>query len=165
MGSNEASDRMVRVHELAQTVTLYGTPILLVAICAYLMVVAFSAGGQVWVQSLSGLLLPVIFGSYLYLFKRAALLFIAKLTPGIGFGLGVVMGVVVMGALRLFQGRTFIPIPEMLTSGCFSVLVFSAAAKEDDSCIALFYGVICGALAYTIILGFPDLVMRLRPGI
>jgi len=155
---------MVRVHELAQTVTIYGTPILLAAISAYLLLLAFSAGGQIWVQSLSGLLLPVILGSYLYLFKRAALLFIARLTPGIGFGLGAVMGVVVMGALRLFQGQTFIPIPEMLTSGCFAVLVFSAAAKEDDSCIALFYGVISGALGYTIVLGFPNLVLKMRQG-
>lgn len=155
MSQEDARNRLAAVQELAQTITLYLTPGLLALLGFFLLASSFPAGGREVVRSLAGLLLPVIFGSYLYVFQRKALLFIAQLAPGLGFLIGVGMGALVVGMLGLFYGAQLIPIPELLTSGCFSVLVFSAAAKRDDSGIALFYGVMCGALAYIVVFGWP----------
>ncbi len=158
MSSESARNRLSEVHELARTTTLYGTPILLAVLSTFLLAFAVASGNQAWVRSLAALMLPIIFGSYLFAFKRNALLFIAQMQPGVGFIVGLAMGSIVLAVLGFLGATAKVPIPELLTSGCFSVLVFSAASKRDDSGIALFYGVICGALAYVTFFGWPLVV-------
>jgi hypothetical protein len=65
------------------------------------------------------------------------------------------MGVIVMVALRFFARTSEIPIAELMVSGCFSVLVFSAASTEEDIGLSYYYGAMSGILLYVIILGFP----------
>jgi hypothetical protein len=146
---------MEGVHETTRFITLYGTPALLGLICFYLVFAAFGRGASSGLRSLASVLLPVVIGSCLYVFKRPALERLASVSTAIGFVGGLGMGLVVMAALRLSGQSVVVPLPELLVSGCFSVLVFSSASGSEDRGLAAYYGVMSGLLVYLVILGVP----------
>lgn len=147
--------RMQGFNEVARLITVYGTPILLVLMGSYLVHNAFGRGSYAGLRSFAAVLLPVVVGSFLYVFNRELLQRVGSVSTVIGFFTGFGLGVAVMFVLRVMGRGSAIPLPELLVSGCFSVLVFSSASTRGDKGLAYYYGVMCGLLLYVILLGFP----------
>ncbi len=146
---------MEGVHEVARFITVYGTPGCLGLIASYLVFAAFEQSFAAGLRSLAGTLLPVVIASFLYVFRRGALEQVAGLSTFIGFAGGRGMGLLAMGALRFLRHSAALPLPELVVSGCFSVLVFSSAAGQEDRGLAWYYGVMCGLLVYLVFWGLP----------
>jgi hypothetical protein len=136
-------------------IALVGPPLFLALIAVYLVFLAFGDGYSIGVRSLAGILLPVVIGSFLYVFKKELLQRLAAVSTLTGFLGGLILGLLVMAVLRLFAHGTGVPVAEVIVAGCFSVLVFSSAAAVGNRGLSQYYGVMCGILLYVIAFGFP----------
>ena len=153
--SNVNRPMMESVHETARFITLYGTPVLLGLIALYLVFAAFERGISLGLRSLASVLLPLVIGSFLYVFNRTTLQRLASVSTAIGFASGLGMGLVVMAGLRFFGQSAVVPLSELLVSGCFSVLLFSSASGSGGQGLASYYGVMSGLLVYLVVWGVP----------
>src|SRR3972149_2016906 len=130
-------------------------PGLLGMIALYLVFAAFERGISLGLRSLASVLLPLVIGSFLYVFNRTTLERLASVSTAIGFASGLGMGLVVMAGLRFFGQSAVVPLPELLVSGCFSVLLFSSASGSGGQGLASYYGVMSGLLVYLVVWGVP----------
>lgn len=146
---------MVAVYDVARFITIYGTPSLLALIGVYLVLQAFGRSPSIGFRSLASLLFPVVIASFLYVFNRELLRGMGGIHPAAGFLIGFGMGVVVMLVLQFVPRPGDIPLAELMVSGCFSVLVFSAVASPGERVFTYYYGALSGLLLYVIVRGFP----------
>jgi hypothetical protein len=143
------------VYETARFITVYGTPAALGFVALYLVLTAFTVGFTAGLRSLAGVLLPIVIGSFLFVFQRTMLERLAGAATAIAFTAGTGLGLLVMAALQRFGQSVAVPLPELMFSGCFSILVFSSATGSGGRGLALYYGVMSGLLAYLVVWGVP----------
>jgi hypothetical protein len=153
--SDNDRPKMMAVYDVVRFLTIYGTPSLLVLVGLYLVSLAFGRGLASGFRSLASLLFPVVIASFLYVFNRELLRGLAGASAVVGFLIGFVMGVVVMSVLQLVPRSGDVPLAELMTSGCFSVLVFSSVASPEEKVFTYYYGVLSGLLLYVIVRGVP----------
>ncbi|RMD98639.1 MAG: hypothetical protein D6816_15980 [Bacteroidetes bacterium] len=146
---------MESVQDSARFFTVYGTPACLAFIAFYLVMAAFGFGLSAGLRSLASVLLPLILTSFLFVFRREVLERVAALATLPAFAAGLLMGLLVMAALAFWTRGAAIPLPELLVSGCFSLLVFAAAADAGTRGLAIYYGVMSGLLVYLVLWGVP----------
>ena len=147
--------KMAGVYEFAQTLTIYGTPILLALIGVFLVLNAFGQSLTIGFRSLAGFLFPLIMASFLYVFNRELLERTGGVSTVIGFFTGFGLGIVLMLVLELTPQGRGVPLAEIVVSGCFSVLVFFSISSSSDKVLTYYYGTLIGLLVYVIARGVP----------
>lgn len=153
--SRESADRMAPVYECVNFLATFGTLTLLAGVCLWLVMSASEAGAFAGIRSLAAVLFPAVIASFIYLFNREILDGLGRVPSGAAFGAAAVAGVAVMLVLRFFVKEFTIPIAELVTSGCFSVLVFSSRALPEKHALSYYYGALSGILLYVVVFGFP----------
>jgi len=143
--------------------TVSGTLAVLLSIEGFLIWRASRGGFYAGIRSMASVLLPIVLGSFFFIFRRETLARIRGLRPSLAFLLGAILGASIMIGLRLLALISPVPIPELLVSSTFSLLIFSAGSishwvyvsSEEQDPLSYFYGVLSGMLAYVVVLGFP----------
>lgn len=153
------------LYGLVRFLTVFGTLGSLGCLALYLVWLAFRSGFHAGIRSTSGILLPILAGSFAFVVSRDSLRRIQALPVGIAFSGSLVAGALVMAVLRLVVPLSPIPVAEILVASCISVLVFASDSlprlafdtppPAADRPLALFYGVAAGMLLYIVLFGFP----------
>lgn len=163
--SQEGNSRTSVLYEAVRFVTVFGTLFILIALGAFLVIRASRGGFSPGIRSFASVLLPIIVGSFLFMFQRELVEGLRAVRTGYAFGVAMALGLLIMVTLRFLERLSEIPIPELLVSACFSVLVFSSGSlnvlassggrEESDRPLSYYYGVVSGLLVYIILFGFP----------
>ena len=145
--------------------TVFGTLGFLACLALYLLTLAFKSGFDPGIRSLAGILLPLLTGSFVFVFNRDALGRLRALPAAASFSMSVATGALIMLALRFLVDHSPIPVTELLIASCVSVLVFAsdslpklafeAPEAAGNQALAFYYGVASGMLLYVVFLGFP----------
>jgi hypothetical protein len=144
------------IHKLVHPFTIFATPSFLMGLMIYLVVIAFAKGIYSGVRSLSGVLLPLILITFIFIFQKELLERLGKIPTLISFSTSLAIGVAVMMVIHFVDSQA-VPITELVLSGSFSILVFSYVSLEGNKMLSYYYGMISGFLVYIIFWGFPYL--------
>ena len=85
-------------------------------ICLHLVVTAYGIDLATGVRSTAGILLPLVVGGFLAVFRRDLFAGVANLRPQLAFALALAFGVVVMLLLRNIVMLRFAPVAESLAA-------------------------------------------------
>lgn len=133
---------------------LVATPAFLLLLMIFFVGRGFARGTGDGVRSFSAVLLPLMVLALLSALKRENL----RKAEGVGslwvFLITLFVGVGVMELLTLTP--TGVPLPELVLSGSFSVLLFSLLLSRDKR-MFYYFGMILGFLVYVVLFGFPTL--------
>ncbi len=146
------------VSAIIHPLTIVMTPICLLLITSYFVVVSFQTNIYSGIRSLSAALFPLIIITFIHIFKRSLLSSLGKPNIWLSFISSVVWGFILMLMLRLSGDLfpSYFPLSEIILSGSFAVLVFSYAEDvENNKVLSYYYGLITGFLLYIVIVGFP----------
>ncbi|HEX2713337.1 MAG TPA: DUF1330 domain-containing protein [Candidatus Acidoferrales bacterium] len=134
---------------------VFATPLFILGLMVYFLVLAFGEGIYPGVRSFAGALLPLIVVTFMSIFQKTQLERLGDTRVlRWGFFASVLIGFGMMALIRSF-GRE--PIAEVVLSAIFSVLVFCYASIRGTKVFAYYYGIILGFLTYIVVLGFPVL--------
>ncbi|KPJ66503.1 hypothetical protein AMJ44_08250 [candidate division WOR-1 bacterium DG_54_3] len=139
------------IHPFAVT----ATPLFVLVLMIYLVYYAFLTGTQQGIRSFSGVLLPLILVTFLYIFQRDLLRNMGKIPTTVSFLISLIIGLLVMTIVRVIGHSSSIPITELVLSGSFSILVFSYVSLLETKMFSYYYGMISGFLIYLFFFGFP----------
>ncbi len=149
------------LNKILHPFTVVGTPLFLLILLIYFIIVAFASGGVLpGVRSFAGGLLPLIAMSFIFVFKKDMLRKFGKINVVVSFFISLVWGGILMFLVELLSNVYLgIPMIEIVLSASFSVLVFSYVSLYGDEkrnkVLAYYYGIVSGFLIYIIIWGFP----------
>jgi len=143
------------IHKLVHPFIIFATPSFLMGLMIYLLFIGFSTGIYPGVRSLSGILLPLITITFIYIFQKELIEKIGEVPTLVSFSISLAIGFGVMFVIRIFIDSQAVPIIELVLSGSFSILVFSYVSLEGNKMLAYYYGMISGFLIYIILWGFP----------
>lgn len=134
---------------------LFGAPLFLAALLIYLIAEDFSDSVNDGLRSFAAALLPLMVVTFLWVFRSEPVADSIERVPRlVAFTATLGIGVLVMALLRAASSA---PLPELVMSGSFSLLVFSSVTLERDRKVAYFFGIITGFLLFIILWGFPTL--------
>lgn len=133
------------------------------AICVYLVVSAFGIDFATGMRSTAGILLPLVVGGFLAVFKRGLFAGTAGLRPSLAFALAFVFGAGVMLMLRNIDSLRFAPLPEFIVAAGLTILVYAPGSMpgivretgKSDVWMAYYFGLVTGMLGYVVLIGFP----------
>ncbi|MGH7822420.1 MAG: hypothetical protein ACREQ9_21865, partial [Candidatus Binatia bacterium] len=113
------------------------------------------AGAAPAIRSIAALLFAPTIASFVYLFNRDLLNGLARVGIGVAFAAATASGFMIMVVFRFVVRDFALPIAELVTAACFSVLAFSSRTIPEKHALSYYYGVLSGLLAYIILFGFP----------
>ena len=143
---------------------MVATPLFLLALIVFFVFQAFSDSVGDGIRSFAAVLLPLMTIALLVGFRRDELREkkealqegSAQAFPSaLAFTLTLLAGIGVLALLVITP--TGVPLPELVLSGCFSVLIYSYVALPQDKAMFYYFGMVLGFLLYVVILGFPTL--------
>jgi hypothetical protein len=143
------------IHGLLYPFAMVATPLFLLGLIVYFVFQAFSDSTGDGVRSFAAVLLPLMTLALLVAFRKEKLQKAEKLPSTWAFFLTLAVGIGVLALLAITP--TGIPLPELVLSGSFSVLIFSYVALSQDKAMFYYFGMVLGFLLYVVILGFPTL--------
>ncbi len=143
------------VDNILYPIALFAAPAFLAVLTVYFVVQAFTRSAGSGVRSFAAVLLPLMVLALLVAFKRNSLRR-AEAVPSFWVFLATLgIGSAVMALLKLTP--TGVPLPELVISASFSILIFSRVALTRDKMMFYYFGMVLGFLVYVVILGFPTL--------
>jgi len=150
-------------YEFVRIAVMLGTLISLAAICIYLVVSAFNFGPSTGIRSTAGIILPLVIGGFLAVFKRDLFDKASTLPPSIAFLVAVGFGVLVMLQMRNIAALRIAPIAELIVAAGLTILLYAPGSvpgitqetTQSDVCMAYYFGVVSGMLGYVVFMGFP----------
>jgi hypothetical protein len=143
------------INGLLYPFAMVATPLFLLALIVFFVLQAFSDSTGDGVRSFAAVLLPLMTLALLVAFRKEKLQRAERLPSIWAFFLTLVVGIGVLALLAITPTR--IPLPELVLSGSFSVLIFSYLALTQDKAMFYYFGMVLGFLLYVVILGFPTL--------
>ena len=153
------------LYDVIQFIIIFGTLAILVVLGSYLVISGFGKDLPTGVRSLAGILLPILIGSFLFVINRGIFNKLLSLSSSLAFLGSVVIGILIMLALKYLVQQSPVPVTELLVSSCIVVLIFTPGSissvafhsVKDNSERALpyFYGITTGMLLYVVIFGLP----------
>jgi hypothetical protein len=143
------------INGLLYPFAMVATPLFLLALIVFFVLQAFSDSTGDGVRSFAAVLLPLMTLALLVAFRKEKLQRAERLPSIWAFFLTLVVGIGVLALLAITPTR--IPLPELVLSGSFSVLIFSYVALSQDKAMFYYFGMVLGFLLYVVILGFPTL--------
>ena len=152
-----------RSYESVCIVVMLGTLFSLAAVCLYLVVSAFRIGTDAGIRSMAGILLPVVIGGFLAVFRREVFARAAGVRPAIAFAVALLFGVAMMLLLRHIETLRFAPITEFVVASGLTVLLYAPGSMPgivrdstaSDTWMAYYFGMVTGMLGYIVLAGFP----------
>ena len=145
------------IHEVIHPLTVILPPAILLLLMTYFVLVAFNDGFRPGIRSFAAVLFPLSLVTFIFIFQKGWLTRLGALSAFASFLVSMLIGLIIMVAIRLYARSSAAPVTELVLSASFSLLVFSHASLRGQTISAYSYGMICGMLAYIIFLGFPDL--------
>lgn len=150
-------------YELVRIAVMLGTLISLVTICIYLVVKAFQIDSAAGIRSTAAILLPLVVGGFLAVFKRELFARASAIRPSIAFILAVGFAVVMMLLIRNVAAFQFAPVAELIVAGGLTILLYAPGSmpgivqetEKSDVWMAYYFGVVSGMLGYIVLIGFP----------
>ena len=143
---------------------MVATPLFLLALIVFFVFQAFTDGVGDGIRSFAAVLLPLMTIALLVGFRKEELREKKELIQeggvqafpsALAFTLTLLAGVGVLALLVVTP--TGVPLPELVLSGSFSVLIYSYVALPQDKAMFYYFGMVLGFLLYVVILGFPTL--------
>ncbi len=140
-------------------ITLLG----LAFICLYLVTSAFAVDSTTGIRSIAGIMLPLVIGGFLAVFKRDIFTKASALSPPIAFVLAAGFAVLVMLLIRNIEALRFAPIAELIVAAGLTILLYAPgsmpgiarATEKSDVWMAYYFGMVSGMLGYIVLLGYP----------
>lgn len=137
----------------------------LAAICLYLVVSAFQAGISLGIRSTAGVLLPMVLGGFLAVFKRELFDKVSRLPAVAAFLIAAAFGATVMLLLENIDALRAAPIAELVIAGGLTILLYAPGSMPGivrdttrrEVWIAYYFGLVSGMLVYVVFVGFPFL--------
>ena len=145
------------IHGLVHPFTIFATPTFVFVLMIYFVLHDFGGGFAAGMRSTAGVLFPLIMATFVFIFQKELLQRLGRLPTLMSFLIALIIGLLVMVAIRLFARSDTVPIAELVLSGSFSLLVFSYASLGGNKMLSYYYGMISGFLLYIIFVGFPVL--------
>ena len=150
-------------YEFVQITVMLGTLLSLAAICIYLVLTAFHLDVATGIRSTAGIVLPLVIGGFLAVFKRHLFEKASSLTPSIAFLVAVGFGVLVMLLIRNIALLRDAPVAELMVAAGLTILLYAPGSMpgitpetdRSDVWMAYYFGVVSGMLGYVVIMGFP----------
>jgi hypothetical protein len=132
-------------------------------ICFYLVTTAFDIDSATGVRSIAGVMLPLVLGGFLAVFKRSLFDKASQLSPSIAFVLAAAFAVVVMLLIENIDSLRSAPIAELVVAAGLTILLyapgslpgFKPATEKSDVWMAYYFGMVSGMLGYIVLMGFP----------
>lgn len=153
------------IYDAVRFITVFGTLLILAALALFLVTRAGRGGFYPGIRSFASVLLPIIIGSFVFVFSRETIERLRALRTAWAFSVSTLFGVAIMVTLQFLSQLSEVPIAELLVSACFSLLVFasgspaavalSGSAELANRSLSYYYGVVSGMLLYVVLLGFP----------
>lgn len=163
--NNSEMESKASLYEAIRFFVIIGTLGILVLLGFYLVLLGFGKGIPSGVRSISGVLLPILAGSFVFVVNRGIFNRLRALSSSLAFLGSATAGVLVMLALQFLVQRTPIPITELMVSSCMVVLLFTPGSissvafrsvnDDSDRTLPYFYGITSGMLLYVVIFGLP----------
>lgn len=150
-------------YEFVRTSVMVFTLLVLAGICIYLVSTAFRLGTAIGVRSAAGILLPLVLGGFLAVFKRDLFDRASALPPSVAFVAAAGFGVVVMVLMRNVAALRAAPVAELIVAAGLTLLLYapgsmpgiSRETARSDVWMAYYFGVVSGMLVYVVFMGFP----------
>jgi hypothetical protein len=143
------------VDHVLYPIALFAAPAFLVVLTVYFVAQAFSRSAGDGVRSFAAVLMPLMVLALLVAFKRSSLRRAAAVPNLWVFVATLGIGLAVMTLLKFTP--TSVPVPELVISASFSILIFSRVALGRDKMMFYYFGMVLGFLTYVIVLGFPTM--------
>lgn len=132
-------------------------------ICFYLVTSSFSIDSATGIRSIAGVMLPLVIGGFLAVFKRSLFEKASQLSPSIAFVLAAAFAVVVMLLIENIELLRLAPIAELVVAAGLTILLYAPgsmpgflqATERSDVWMAYYFGMVSGMLGYIVLMGFP----------
>jgi hypothetical protein len=133
---------------------LAAAPAFLLALIIYFVARAFTGGLQPGIRSFAAVLLPLMIMTFIAKYRPDSA---GKLARIPGFVAFTIMFVVAGAMMQLLTFSTKVPLPELVLSAAFSIIVLGYFQLNRSRVITYCIGTVLGALSYVVLLGFPSL--------
>lgn len=153
-------------YELVRIIVMLAALISLAAICVYLVISAFRLGSSFGIRSTAGIMLPLVLGGFLAVFKREMFEKASALPPALAFIVAAFFGVIVMLLLKNIDSLRVAPIAELIVAAGLTILLYAPGSMpgivqettRSDVWMAYYFGIVSGMLGYVVFVGFPFVV-------
>lgn len=157
------AQRTPEPYEFVRVSVMLITLLSLGLICFYLVTSAFNVDSTTGIRSIAGVMLPLVIGGFLAVFKRSLFDSASQLAPSIAFVLAAGFAVVVMVLIENIESLRTAPIAELVVAAGLSILLyapgsmpgFMQATEKSDVWMAYYFGMVSGLLGYIVLMGFP----------
>lgn len=161
--NHQPASPYARSYEWVCIVVMLLTLLSLGFICLYLVTSAFAIDAATGIRSTAGILLPLVIGGFLAVFRRGLFAGASALRPPLAFALALAFGVVIMLLLRNIDSLRFAPVAELVIAAGLTILLYAPGSMpgiiretaRNDVWQAYYFGVATGMLGYIVLVGFP----------
>ena len=155
--------RPTEPYEFVRIAVMLMTLISLAAICIYLVTTSFRVDSTTGIRSVAGIMLPLVVGGFLAVFKRSIFEKASSLSPLLAFFLAFGYAVIIMLLIRNIEALRSAPIAELIIAGGLTVLLYAPGSmpgitqetERSDVWMAYYFGMVSGMLGYVVLMGFP----------
>ena len=157
------TQRTPEPYEFVRVAVMLITLFSLGMICFYLVTTAFDVDFATGVRSIAGVMLPLVLGGFLAVFKRGLFDKASQLSPSIAFVVAAVFAVIVMLLIENIDLLRSAPIAELIVAAGLTILLyapgslpgFTQVTERSDVWMAYYFGMVSGMLGYVVLIGFP----------
>ena len=157
------TQRTPEPYEFVRVAVMLVTLFSLGLICFYLVSTAFDVDVSTGVRSIAGVMLPLVLGGFLAVFKRSLFDRASRLSPSVAFVTAAAFAVVVMLLIENIELLRSAPIAELIVAAGLTILLyapgslpgFKQATERSDVWMAYYFGMVSGMLGYIVLMGFP----------
>lgn len=152
-------------YEVIRMTVMLGTILTLALVCFYLVSIAFDRSLAAGIRSFAGVLLPLVAGGFVFVFKRSLLGKLADLPLPLSFLFGLGFGVLLMVMIANLEVLQFAPIAELVVASGLSLFLFSPGSlhglttirqsDQPDRWLSYYFGFVSGLLGYVVSMGVP----------
>jgi hypothetical protein len=155
--------RTPQSYEFVRIAVMLITLASLAFVCFYLVSSAFDIDSATGIRSIAGIMLPLVLGGFLAVFKRSLFEKAARVSPTIAFLLAAVFAVAIMLLIKNIDALRVAPIAEIIVAAGLTILLYSPgsmpgfvqATDRSDVWMAYYFGMVSGMLGYIVLMGFP----------
>ena len=155
--------RTPQPYEFVRIAVMLITLASLALICFYLVDSSFEVDAATGIRSIAGIMLPLVIGGFLAVFKRSLFEKAARVSPTIAFLLAAVFAVAIMLLIENIESLRAAPIAEIIVAAGLTILLYSPgsmpgfvqSAERSDVWMAYYFGMVSGMLGYIVLIGFP----------
>jgi len=138
--------------------TVIITPTFMLGLIIYMIVIAFGKGIPDGIRSFSGVILPMIVVTFIFLFQKDLLEWLGKIHVLLSYALSLIIGILVMWVVSCLGSSDGVPVTEIVLSSSFSIIIFSYVFVQENKMLSYYYGIVSGFLIFFILFGFPELI-------